>query len=514
MDFFEEFFNKFGDKYKNLQLKNVVVKKSGGTCTITFLYPSTDKELEESEKREIIDWLQESLQLEKIDLKVKFMRVFVEEKLILKAIKTFFESRYKLISTYFTDESYSVSLTGIDVVVKFVLSERMQNFFSEHKIIAELSKYLKDNFLTEFSIEIEVDNSLVDDVDIENVEIKATYKPVQRYTVEILKEFVGTGIMPHPEYLSFIKSPKAGVVVAGYLKKIERRDFIRKTGQHAGEPKAYYNFQIEDERGKMDCIYFCPKSKEKDLDALEEAMFLLLHGDVEMSKYTGKLVLKVDKMAWATKAEVEEVFESQKIEKKYEGQVVEIEKLTSLAQDNMFSEPVKYNDTINGKTFVVFDIETTGLDTAKDQITEIGAVKIVDGQISEKFASFIHPTIPIPFEVTQLTGITDAMVADAPPAEAVLRDFHNFTRGAVLCGHNIIGFDLKIVKRMGNEYGYFFDNEVLDTLNLARQSHLRTTNFKLGTIVKYLGLTLEGAHRAWNDAFATAQVLLKLCEVK
>ena len=172
------------------------------------------------------------------------------------------------------------------------------------------------------------------------------------------------------------------------------------------------------------------------------------------------------------------------------------------------------NDTIKGKTYVVFDIETTGLDVSSDEITEIGAVKIVDGQIKEKFASFVKPTKSIPREVTELTGITNEMVADAPEAEFVLQEFYDFAKDAILCGHNIIGFDLKIVKRMGNEVGIDFDNEVLDTLNLARVSHLLVSNFKLGTIVKYLGLTLEGAHRAWNDAYATAEVLLKLCEKK
>ena len=160
----------------------------------------------------------------------------------------------------------------------------------------------------------------------------------------------------------------------------------------------------------------------------------------------------------------------------------------------------------------MFDLETTGLDPEVDEITEIGAVKIIDGKISEKFATFVKPSISIPKEVTELTGITNEIVANAPEVQYVLKDFYEFAKDATLCGHNVINFDLKFVRRIGSEYGLEFDNPVLDTLNMARESKYLFTSYKLVTIVKYFDLTLEGAHRAWNDAYATAEVLLKLCE--
>ena len=87
------------------------------------------------------------------------------------------------------------------------------------------------------------------------------------------------------------------------------------------------------------------------------------------------------------------------------------------------------------------------------------------------------------------------------------------TGGAIISGHNIIGFDLKFIKREGENVGLDFDNPTIDTLTEARQARLNTTVYKLGTIAKLLGISLEGAHRAWNDAYATAQVLLKLNEL-
>lgn len=510
MNFQQEFNAEFGDKYENLQLKDVVVKKREGICTITFLYPSTEKELTDSDKKDVTNWLKQNLNFEKMQLKVKFMRVFLEERLIRKAIQNYFESKYKLVTTYVNDENVSIKITEIDVLVDIELSSRMVEFFGEHKIASELAKFLKDNFLVEFVINLIENPNLIDEVDIENVEMKTRYKVAQRYNVEIIKDVIGSGITPKPEYLSFITSPKNSVIVAGYIKKIERKEFIRKTGKHAGEPKAYYNFQIADGKGRMDCIYFCPKKNEKDMDALEEFMYVLVHGDVRFNQMN-KLCLYVDKIALATEVQKEE--ETTKEERKHEGPVVQIEKLTAMEQDTMFEHVDKYNKKIIGRTIVVFDIETTGLDPATDQIIELGAVKIENGNIIEKFSTFVKPTKKLSYEVINLTGITDEMLEDAPPIDLVIKDFYEFSKGCVLCGHNIIGFDIKFIRREGENVGLVFDNEIIDTMNEARVSRLKISRFNLGTVVKALGLTLEGAHRAWNDAFATAQVLLKLNEV-
>lgn len=510
MNFEEEFFTEFGDKYKDLQLQSVVVKKREGVCTTTFLYPSTVQELSEEDKALIIEFLERQLGFEKMKLKVKFKRAFVEEKLILKAIKTFFEERYKLMYTYLHDENFKIKLTPIDVQIDIVVSERIDKFFEEHNIALELSKYLKSNFLSEFVVSLQVSEEFVDEVDIESVEITAKYKATKRYSVEIIKDCIGKNIPTKPEYINNIKSPKMGVVVAGFLNKIERHDFVRKTGAKAGTEGVYYTFLLEDEKGKIDCIYFCSKTNLKQMEALEDCMYMLVHGDVEKSKFSGKLVLRVDKMALANR--LDEIVVEDKPKKEFVGSVVQVEKLESLSQDSMFGKKVEYDNTIKGKSIVVFDLETTGFDRFNDQIIDIGAVKVVDGVIKEKFASLVKPTIRISQQITDLTNITNGMVENAPAIEPVLIDFYNFAKDSVLCGHNMIGFDLDFVKRYESQLDIEFDNELLDTYKLAIKKGVRSRNFKLGTLCEYFDISLVGAHRAWNDAYATAQLLLKLCE--
>ena len=510
MEFQQEFYASFGKKYENLQLKDVVVKKREGICTITFLYPSTDEEMTEQQKQEIIAWLKGILALEKVDLKVKFMRAFVEEKLILKAMQGFFERRYKLVTSYVGLENFSVKITNIDVIVDIQLSQRMIDFFAENRIVSELSKFLKTNFLVDFTISLIENKEIVDEVDIENVQMKTVYKLPKRYQVEVVKDLVGFGITPQPEYLSFITGPKESVIVAGFIKKIERKDYIAKSGRHMGEQKTYFSFQIADGKGKMDCIYFSSKRNVAVVEELEETDYVLVHGDVRLNQQN-KLCLYVDKMALAMFVEKEEVPTS--VKNAPVGPVVEIERLTALEQDTMFETGEKYNAKISGKTIVVFDIETTGLDSETEQIIELGAVKIENGNIIEKFSTFVKPTKSIPFEVVRLTGITDEMVEDAPPIELVIKDFYEFTRGCTLSGHNVINFDIKFIRREAENLGLDFDNPIIDTMKEAQASRLKITKYNLGAVTKALGITLEGAHRAWNDAFATAQVLLKFNEV-
>jgi DNA polymerase-3 subunit alpha (Gram-positive type) len=183
-------------------------------------------------------------------------------------------------------------------------------------------------------------------------------------------------------------------------------------------------------------------------------------------------------------------------------------------QSNLFEEKVVYNDYIMNNKFVVFDIETTGLDPEYCEITELGAVKIENGEITERFQSFAKPSHPIPEEVVKVTNITDEMVAHAPKAEDVVYDFWEWSRGCILSGHNVVGFDIKFIRKVAEKIGVRFDNEMIDTLIVARQSGLKLGNYRLGTIAKALNISLVDAHRAYNDAYATAKVLMELNKLK
>ena len=163
-------------------------------------------------------------------------------------------------------------------------------------------------------------------------------------------------------------------------------------------------------------------------------------------------------------------------------------------------------------TCVVFDIETTGFSPLKNRIIEIGAVRVEEGRIVDKFSSFVNPDVPIPFEIEKLTGINDNMVLDAPKIDRVLPEFLEFCRGAVMVAHNA-GFDISFIKENARQQGLEFNPTVLDTVSLARVLLPNLNRFKLDTVAKELKINLANHHRAVDDAGATAEIFVRFIKM-
>ena len=169
------------------------------------------------------------------------------------------------------------------------------------------------------------------------------------------------------------------------------------------------------------------------------------------------------------------------------------------------------NQTLSD-TYVVFDLETTGFSPIQDKIIEIGAVKVENGQITEKFSTFVNPKIPIPFEITKLTGITDEMVVDAKPIEEVLPEFLGFIKDAVLVAHNA-GFDVSFIEQNCRYQNIKPDFASVDTVALARVLLPTLSKYKLNVVAKALNISLENHHRAVDDAGATAEIFVKFVDM-
>ena len=163
-------------------------------------------------------------------------------------------------------------------------------------------------------------------------------------------------------------------------------------------------------------------------------------------------------------------------------------------------------------SYVVFDIETTGFHPSKNKIIEIGAVKVINGEITDRFSEFINPRVPIPFTIERLTGINDAMVCDAPGVEEILPKFLSFCEGCVLVAHNA-SFDTSFIRYNAEQLGIEFPPTYVDTVGLARFLLPHLGRFKLDTVAKELHVSLENHHRAVDDAGATAEIFVKFIEM-
>ena len=162
-------------------------------------------------------------------------------------------------------------------------------------------------------------------------------------------------------------------------------------------------------------------------------------------------------------------------------------------------------------TYVVFDIETTGLSAARNKIIEIGAVKVEKGQITDRFSTFVNPELPIPFEIEKLTGINDGMVIDAPVIGEALPRFLEFCGDAVMVAHNA-SFDMSFIEHNAELLGSVYKPTIVDTVALARILLPELKRFKLDMVAKALGVSLENHHRAVDDAEATAHIFVAFVE--
>ena len=148
------------------------------------------------------------------------------------------------------------------------------------------------------------------------------------------------------------------------------------------------------------------------------------------------------------------------------------------------------------KSYVCFDLETTGLDPLYNEIIEIGALKVRDGKVAERFMEFIHPQEEISPMITNLTGITNEMVANARPADAVISDFLEFCEDDVLIGHNV-GFDYSFMKSGASNLGLTFEKFGIDTFKIAQRTLKSLPSKSLSSLCEYYQIENKAAHRAY-----------------
>ncbi len=161
--------------------------------------------------------------------------------------------------------------------------------------------------------------------------------------------------------------------------------------------------------------------------------------------------------------------------------------------------------------FIVFDIETTGLSPTNCKITEIGAVKVQNGEILEVFSTFVDPECHIPEQITALTGITDDMVKGAPSQEEAVRAFLEFSGDRMLIAHNA-GFDTSFIRTVCEQYSIPFENTFLDTVALSRYVNPTLKKHKLDVLAEYFGLGDFNHHRASDDAHMLALIFFRMVE--
>lgn len=356
--------------------------------------------------------------------------------------------------------------------------------------------------------------------------------------------------------ISSISGDSGRIVVWGDVFDIEKK--VTKSGD-----KNIFTIDITDYTGSTTAKVFNSIKESAVIDNIKKGDTIVVQGDVEYDKYAGELVVNARSIGTAQKVKVVDKAEKKRVELHMHTNMSQMDAVTSAGDlvnrayqwghkavaitdhgvAQAFPDAMKAADKINKDeekikiiygveayfmddlvesvkgdadtgfdgTFICFDIETTGLSAARDKITEIGAVKVENGVITDTFSTFANPEMPIPQKITQLTGITDDMVKDAPSQSEAVGAFLEFAGDNVLVAHNApfdTSFIAKACEDMGREYNY----TSIDTVAISRAILTDIKNCKLDTVAKFLRLGDFNHHRATDDAEMLARIFINLCQ--
>lgn len=287
--------------------------------------------------------------------------------------------------------------------------------------------------------------------------------------------------------------------------------FVQERVTSKGKP--FFSFTITDGSGSMRLSYFSKKATLEKVRTVKQEDWIVFTGDNEIFNGNLSFRAKTVDFGMPPKGFVPEARPSRPAPARYK--TVFPEEIHDVRQTALFGE-IPLPASFKSEEFVVFDLETTGLNNtpamgAMDRIIEIGAVRVKNGEICEKFSTFVSCPVRLSKEIIELTGIDDSMLVGAPPIEDVIADFYKFCDGCMLVGHNV-QFDYKFVRYYGEQVGYMFDHRQWDTISLA-QENLRLSNYKLNTVADHFGFAFNH-HRAFDDAFVTAKIFIELVKLR
>lgn len=356
--------------------------------------------------------------------------------------------------------------------------------------------------------------------------------------------------------ISSISGDSGRIVVWGDVFDIEKK--VTKSGD-----KNIFTIDITDYTGSTTAKVFNSIKESAVIDNIKKGDTIVVQGDVEYDKYAGELVVNARSIGTAQKVKVVDNAEKKRVELHMHTNMSQMDAVTSAGDlvnrayqwghkavaitdhgvAQAFPDAMKAADKINKDeekikiiygveayfmddlvesvkgdadtgfdgTFICFDIETTGLSAARDKITEIGAVKVENGVITDTFSTFANPEMPIPQKITQLTGITDDMVKDAPSQSEAVGAFLEFAGDNVLVAHNA-PFDTSFIAKACEDMGRKYNYTSIDTVAISRAILTDIKNCKLDTVAKFLRLGDFNHHRATDDAEMLARIFINLCQ--
>lgn len=434
---------------------------------------------------------------------VSIRRTYSDVHIIRNNIYNFMSEKYPIAATEMSPKNFAIEGDSPDYYVEIKLPSHLYTYLSSADFLDGLRSELESEFCDDFNLVLTEDKSLNTASNLQ--ELASGHEKIYSPSVveaTISRTLMGGEIRQQPRQIKSIKGDTQ-TVICGRISLFSKR-FAKNSG------KLYFKFTLTDPTGSVDVLFF-PRGKNPEqfetmvLDGDE----IMINGEVKDGEYD-KSVFARDIARCVINWDSVEGYGQLKDPPLYYTHV-EPTAYETIEQDNMFDKK-EVCDYLKNNSFVVFDFETTGLDTNTCKVIELGAIKVVNGVFVEEFSTFANPGMPIPEKITKLTSITDEVVKDRPSFSEILPDFLKFSKDCILVAHNQ-EYDVKILSRYCREEGYKFENKTQCTLALSNKLLPQLKAHKLSNVGDYFGVENVHAHRAIGDVEVTAKVFCKLVEM-
>ena len=487
-----------------LKLGDVCFYKNKNELCLTFF--CADENYNRIEKDKIVEITKKYVGIDDLIYTLKFKKAFLDEELVVSIVKKYLERENKLL--YFSLKSIKGNVDGNNVSLSGEFSA------SEDDIklgIVSLNNYLERFYFYNFSYNFNSVKETDDELELHKKNILSEIESpvvIERMKLKDIEHIVSEGDYSDCYPIHYFKNEEENVTTSGVIQSIEEREFTKKNRNNEEQTAVRFSLSVKCIDKVFSCSLFPSKKNIDKVRELKEGDEICITGDYEI--FGNNFSFKIRKLA---KCKIQPYELKQTPKNKLLNNYVKVfpTKYEEQSQINLFDKSCELKQYLKDNEFVVFDLETTGLDYLTCKVTEIGAVKIKDGKISEVFSTFINPQVPISAEITKLTSITDDMVKDAPLLEDVIPDFYKFCNNTTLVAQNT-SFDFSFIDYNSRKINYIFENTKEDTIVIAKKYIKGLKNYKLKTIAEYLKIPLINAHRAINDALCTAKVFLSLVE--
>ncbi len=513
MEFLKLFNILLNNQYNYLKVKSVYLSKKDEKLNVKIIFIISSKAYEELTVNDYIR-IRRITQLilgEYAYAEIEFEQSNITEIKLIERIKHYIAHNEILVEN---PKKLNIEVevkSQLEYIVTITLQKSIAKFFVINNTLDNIKKYLSYYFVENIDL-------FIKEVEDPEIDFDALTQKTFRYNFMsdtfpiIIRDYVAGKTLPLSEafYISKFKdakNPISKITMAGEVSSIKKL-VTKKKGD------LFYKFTLSDRKNSIDVIYFTKSSKKGPFEEVVEGDVLAVFGDIKFDDYSQGNVFYANTIAYCDiknfdqfKDNLEKIHNT--LHEKYINVIPEayddsgnfIASIYDINNSNQFKKQLE------NKTFVVFDLETTGLNINACKILELAGAKIQNGKIIETFQTLVYPEMNIPPDATKINNITDDMVANMPIIEDVIPDFYRFAKDAFLVGHNIKEYDLPILNRVAKEAGYIFENKFIDTLIEAKKV-FHFENSKLTTIANGLNINTENAHRAIADVVMNAKIFL------